>query len=72
VLRADEHAFTHIFALHAAREGDTHRADQVRILAVGLGDASPSGIARHVHDRGARVEHARGAHLTPHDVGHLL
>jgi CheY-like chemotaxis protein len=35
--------------LEAADRGDTHAADQIGILAVGLFDASPARVARHVH-----------------------
>jgi hypothetical protein len=72
VLGAGQHALAQVFSLHAAREGDAHGGDEVRILAVGLVDSAPAGIAGDVHDGRQRAEQTHGAHLAPHDVRHLL
>ena len=48
------------------------RADQVRVLAVGLLDAAPARIARDVDDRRQHVLHAAGARLPRRDREDLL
>jgi hypothetical protein len=72
VLRTGDHAFAQVVALHPVREGDAHRADEIRVLAVRLGHTSPARVARDVHDRRERMEHADCAHLATHHVCHLL
>ena len=45
---------------------------EVGVLAVGLVDATPAGVAGDVHHRRERLEQADAAHLPTDEVGHLL
>jgi hypothetical protein len=72
VLGAGDDPIAQVAALHPSRERDAHRADQIRVLAVGLGHPAPAGVASDVHDRRKGMEHADRSHLAAHDVRHLL
>ncbi len=54
-------------ALEAADRRQPHLADEIRVLAIGLLDASPARIARHVDHRGQREVRAACAHLACRD-----
>ena len=60
-----------VVALQAAHVGGADAPDEVGILAVGLLDPSPAGVAGDVEHRRQRVAGADRHHLGPDDVGHL-
>lgn len=71
VLSCGDHAVPEIVALQASYIGGANPTDEVRVLAVGLLNPSPPGVASDIEDRRQGVAGADGHHLPPDGLRHL-